>query len=166
MSDPLYYDVPVSSVEVRGGLPEVGLGIRVETGATGAGLKSGVGTPPSTLESSILTWIDTLSGNVFARATAVAPWVVQGNLKGPAGDTGGSLPWGNVTGKPDTFKAAQTAFPGTGNPWVIAHNQNRFPPVVIVDSAGTHVWGEVVYLNTDVLEVRFGSAFSGTAYLT
>lgn len=50
--------------------------------------------------------------------------------------------------------------------WVIVHNLNGFPNVAIVDSAGTNVEGEIVYINNNEIVLNFSSAFSGTAYLS
>jgi hypothetical protein len=40
-----------------------------------------------------------------------------------------------------------------------------FPSVVVVDSAGTVVIGEVDYVSGNQVIVRFSAGFSGTAYL-
>jgi len=50
--------------------------------------------------------------------------------------------------------------------WVITHNLKFFPNVSIVDSAETHVIGEVVYNSLNQLTVGFTSPFSGKAYLS
>jgi hypothetical protein len=50
--------------------------------------------------------------------------------------------------------------------WVITHNLKFFPNVSIVDSANTHVIGEVVYSTQNSLTVGFTSPFSGKAYLS
>ena len=49
--------------------------------------------------------------------------------------------------------------------WVINHGLNKFPSVSVVDSAGTECQGEVKYIDTNNVEVHFGAAFSGKAYL-
>jgi len=50
--------------------------------------------------------------------------------------------------------------------WVITHTLGGKPSVTIVDSADTHVFGEVVYNSTTQVTVNFSAAFSGKAYLT
>lgn len=50
--------------------------------------------------------------------------------------------------------------------WVITHTLGGKPTVTIVDSADTHVFGEVVYNSTTQITVNFSAAFSGKAYLT
>ena len=49
--------------------------------------------------------------------------------------------------------------------WTINHNMNKRPSVTIVDSANTYVIGEVEYLDSNSLRVRFKYAFKGKAYL-
>jgi len=52
------------------------------------------------------------------------------------------------------------------NNWIVEHNLGFYPNVSIVDSAGTSVEAEIWYDNINTLEVRFGSAISGKAYLS
>lgn len=49
--------------------------------------------------------------------------------------------------------------------WYINHNMKKYPSVTVVDSAGTHVVGDVVYIDEDNVVCIFSSPFSGTAYL-
>lgn len=49
--------------------------------------------------------------------------------------------------------------------WVIKHNLGRFPGVTVVDSAGSVVIGEVVYVSENEINIHFQGAFSGKAYL-
>lgn len=49
--------------------------------------------------------------------------------------------------------------------WTVTHSLNRYPAVSIVDSAGTVVTGEVQYIDSNNVIVRFSSAFAGKAYL-
>lgn len=48
--------------------------------------------------------------------------------------------------------------------WTVVHNLGKHPSVEVVDSAGTLVVGQVVYLNNTTCEVHFAMPFSGTAY--
>ena len=50
--------------------------------------------------------------------------------------------------------------------WVIDHTLGGRPQVTIVDSADTHVFGEVQYNSNTRITVTFSAAFSGKAYLT
>lgn len=47
--------------------------------------------------------------------------------------------------------------------WTVNHNLGKKPSVTVVDSGGNVVIGDVRHLSNLVLEVRFGSAFSGEA---
>ena len=48
--------------------------------------------------------------------------------------------------------------------WVVNHNLNKFSSVVVVDSAGTVVTGEIVYNNVNSVTLSFSAPFSGKAY--
>jgi hypothetical protein len=50
--------------------------------------------------------------------------------------------------------------------WSVAHNLKFYPNVSIVDSALSHVMGEVTYIDENNLTVSFTSAFSGKAFLS
>lgn len=50
--------------------------------------------------------------------------------------------------------------------WVITHALGGKPSVTIVDSADTHVFGDVQYNSNTQVTVTFSAAFSGKAYLT
>ena len=50
--------------------------------------------------------------------------------------------------------------------WVIDHNLGWFPNVVVEDSGGSTVEGEVVFNTMDQLTLSFSGAFSGIAYLS
>ena len=49
--------------------------------------------------------------------------------------------------------------------WKINHNLNKKPSVTVVDSAGSEVIGEVIYIDDNNLELHFSAQFSGIAYL-
>lgn len=49
--------------------------------------------------------------------------------------------------------------------WTITHNLNCYPPVTIVDVTNTEVIGDIEYINTSSLKVKFSAGFSGTAYI-
>lgn len=49
--------------------------------------------------------------------------------------------------------------------WTITHNLDRYPSVVVVDSAGMVVMGDVQYQSKDVIQVAFTAPFAGVAYL-
>jgi hypothetical protein len=49
--------------------------------------------------------------------------------------------------------------------WNIIHNLDKYPSVMIVDSANTVVIGNIEYISNNELELTFLSEFSGKAYL-
>lgn len=49
--------------------------------------------------------------------------------------------------------------------WTINHNLDKFPSVIVIDSANSNVVGEIDYLSSNSLTVTFSGAFSGTAYI-
>lgn len=49
--------------------------------------------------------------------------------------------------------------------WNIVHNLNKHPTVVMVDSAGTVVEGEVAYIDQNTCTIHTNFPFKGTAYL-
>ena len=49
--------------------------------------------------------------------------------------------------------------------WEIEHNLDKYPSVTVVDSGGTVVIGEIVYIDKNNIRITFTSAFSGKAYL-
>lgn len=53
----------------------------------------------------------------------------------------------------------------SSNEWLVEHNLGKMPKVTIVDSAGTVVYGEIRYINDNIIIIRFTDAFSGTAVI-
>lgn len=53
----------------------------------------------------------------------------------------------------------------TAHVWTIIHNLHRRPSVTVVDSSGTVMVGEVVYISDDEIRVTFTEGRSGKAYL-
>lgn len=49
--------------------------------------------------------------------------------------------------------------------WTINHNLGRFPGIVIVDSAGSKVYGDIQFVSENQIQVSFTAAFAGKAYL-
>jgi hypothetical protein len=49
--------------------------------------------------------------------------------------------------------------------WTISHMLNKFPSVMVMDSAGTVVIGEINYQNINNITLTFSAAFSGKATL-
>lgn len=49
--------------------------------------------------------------------------------------------------------------------WTITHNLNKFPNVVVFDSADNQAFGAVDHVSKNQLTITFSASFSGTAYL-
>ena len=49
--------------------------------------------------------------------------------------------------------------------WSITHNLNKYPSVVVVDSAGSMVVGDITFITPNQITISFTGAFSGKAYL-
>jgi len=49
--------------------------------------------------------------------------------------------------------------------WIIKHDLNKYPNASVVDSAGSVVVGDVIYISENEIKVSFTAAFSGKAYL-
>ena len=52
----------------------------------------------------------------------------------------------------------------SSNIWEITHDLNKYPAVTVVDSGGSVVIGEIVYIDKNNVRITFASAFSGKAY--
>jgi hypothetical protein len=50
--------------------------------------------------------------------------------------------------------------------WTITHNLGKYPSVMVVDTGGNVVMGEVQYTSTNQLVLTFSATFSGKAYLS
>lgn len=50
--------------------------------------------------------------------------------------------------------------------WVIPHNLNMFPNVLIIDSVGEQVMGNVSYTSLNTVTVNFSAPISGQAYIS
>ena len=49
--------------------------------------------------------------------------------------------------------------------WNINHNLGKYPSVTVIDSAGSEVIGEIEYIDTNNVKIKFASGFSGKATL-
>lgn len=52
------------------------------------------------------------------------------------------------------------------NTWTINHGLSFYPNVVVIDSGGSQVEGDVQYTSATSIVVNFSGAFSGKAYLS
>lgn len=55
--------------------------------------------------------------------------------------------------------------PSASAEWFINHGLNKMPSVTVKDSAGNTVIGDIEYIDSDNLKIKFSGAFSGRAYL-
>lgn len=79
---------------------------------------------------------------------------------GPQGPIGPEGPAGTSTGY---FEYNQIA---PANVWTITHDLGYNPATTVTDSAGNVVEGTLLYLDTNTLEITFGIAISGYAYMS
>jgi hypothetical protein len=50
--------------------------------------------------------------------------------------------------------------------WDVTHNMNRYPVVVVIDSSGSVVTGEVTYITNNRVKIEFSAPFGGKAYFS
>ena len=50
--------------------------------------------------------------------------------------------------------------------WLISHNLNRYPQVMVMDTTRETVGCKIEHLDKNVLNISFGAAMAGTAILT
>jgi hypothetical protein len=79
---------------------------------------------------------------------------VQG-IQGPKGDPG--------DGTGGSYQHNQIA---SSAHWVVQHNLGFFPAVTALDSAGSLIAGDVVYVDANNVEVYFSTPSSGKLYLS
>lgn len=93
-----------------------------------------------------------------------------GYVKGAKGDTGDAFVYSDFTPEQlESLSAGSTYVHdqiASSAHWIINHTLNRHPAVTIVDTGGTTVIGEVIYINLNRVDVIFSAPFSGKAYLT
>lgn len=49
--------------------------------------------------------------------------------------------------------------------WTIPHNLNSHPSVTVVDTTGAKVEPDISYIDSNIIQINFGTAFAGSAYL-
>lgn len=60
-----------------------------------------------------------------------------------------------------TYRHVQTS---ASSVWNITHGLNKRAAVTVVDSGGSEVEGDVLYVNDNEIQLLFSAAFSGEAY--
>lgn len=119
----------------------------VRVTAAGATVQSQPGTPRVLVQ----------GGNPIVRTSDQRVTVVTVGIIGPQGPQGEQGPSGDLN-YTHTQNSAATQ-------WDVAHNLGKFPSVTVVDSGGSHVVGEILYLTINTLRLLFSAAFAGKAYL-
>jgi|3_EtaG_2_1085321.scaffolds.fasta_scaffold10166_3 hypothetical protein len=71
-----------------------------------------------------------------------------------------TLEAGPATNSTELFEQAVSA-----STWTINHNQGRYPSIDVIDSAGTHVIGDISYTSLNQAVVTFDNAFAGKAII-
>jgi hypothetical protein len=51
------------------------------------------------------------------------------------------------------------------DPWLITHNLDAYPSVLVVDGNGDEVFAQVMYQDANTVVIEFGDNTAGTAYL-
>jgi hypothetical protein len=122
------------------------------------------------------------ANTITANQTTNSVTVASVGLQGPKGDTGNTGAIGSTgsqgpqgpqgeTGPqgPQGTGASHTTYTHNQNTssatWTITHNLNCFPSVMVVDSAGSVVYGNIEYLDANSLRLTFVASFGGKAYL-
>jgi hypothetical protein len=80
---------------------------------------------------------------------------------GPNGPTGPQGPMGPV-GMDQTYTYSQVSALST---WDIIHNLNKYPSVTVVDTGGSEIIPNVVYMSSNEVQLFFSNPTSGKAYL-
>lgn len=119
------------------------------SGPAGASILSGVGAPSNQTGKNGDHYINTANGYLYG-PKANGSWPASPSL---------TLGAGVALRYIHTQAVAATT-------WTANHNLGTKPNVVIIDSAGTHVLGDVTYTSDNQVVLSFSAAFSGAAYLS
>ncbi len=76
--------------------------------------------------------------------------VLYRGLPGPPGPAGGT-----------TFEYPQTV---AALVWTVPHNLNRYPSVVVTDGLGELLIADVVYIDSNIVQITHGAARVGIVY--
>jgi hypothetical protein len=91
------------------------------------------------------------------------------NAQGQEKFVGATGPTGLPGATGPTGPGASTTYTFTqGSPsllWTVTHNLGRWPAVSVVDSSGSEVDGDTLYIDSNNLTIGFSAPFSGLAYL-
>lgn len=87
---------------------------------------------------------------------------MKGLASGGGSEEEGEGESGTTTGTYQMYKHVQSI---PSAEWRILHGLGKMPNVKIVDSNTEQCYGDVFYESTDIVVIKFGGEFSGTAYL-
>jgi hypothetical protein len=155
-----------------------------EDGTDGSTWINGNGTPGAGVGVDGDYFLDLNTYDLYNKVSG--SWVLIGNIKGPQGPPGdgggGSIPVGGSTGQ-HLAKDSAVDFdavwvdPPTGDKhyehdqsvaaatWNITHSLGNYPSVVIVDTTGDVMYGEINYVDNNNITITFSEAVDGKAYL-
>lgn len=85
---------------------------------------------------------------------------------GPAGGVGPIGPRGEQGPPGEGYSSYLHNQIAASDVWDITHGLDRYPNVVIMDSAGNEVYGDVQHVNATRVVLMFSAPFSGTAHLS
>lgn len=83
-------------------------------------------------------------------------------VNGPKGDKGDKGDKGEPGAATPTFIHTQSVPSDT---WLINHDLAKVPAIVVTDSGGSVVEGDIKYDSNHQVTITFSSAFAGVAYL-
>ena len=132
------------------------------TGAPGSKWYSLASAPPGGLGVVGDFYLNSINGDVYEK-TGVAAWTLIDNLTGPTGPAGPPGPAGPAGSGGDLTYVHTQGTPNTI--WTVAHNLAKRPSVSVVDSGDSVVIPNVAYVDVNTVQLTFGSATSGKAYV-
>ena len=163
-----------SSVVIDSRGNELGVLVQNQGGAakfTPSGIKDGGGNPKVTFNSATGT-VYIKGGNFGGKdiilrdsVEIVGKGISQETADSDSDDTLTTKAWvlSKVSGGGDKNFIYES--PSSSSVWVIEHNLNKKPSVLVHDSAGTEIVGSVVYDDLDNLTITFSAPFVGEAVL-
>ena len=101
-------------------------------------------------------WLDTDNGNWYQYILG-SGWVLEGSLMGPEGPPGTPGSGGDKNYVHNQSSPASV--------WNVVHSLAKFPSVSVVDTGGSTVLPDVLYTDANNVQLLFGSATSGKAYI-
>lgn len=153
-----FVDLPVNSPIFPDNSEHAEIDITMLPGVPGQRGPRGYQGPPGSIVGSAVAplYLDTVSRQVS---------IHEDELVIASTQVTGQIPASQISGLPDVTAFLYTQNSVSSN-WSITHNLGFYPNVVVQDSAGTTVEGNVVYTDTNHLTIDFGYAITGTARLS